>query len=535
MNLYSYRIFFALAFFIILCLAATYSFTLEDAQITYRYALRYSEGFSWGTWNRDEVPIEGFTTPLWMLILSIFGPNLDSIAHASKLIGSFSALCLVYLFFILGIKCQRNEINFLHSNHALKNSFLFTSIFCALSLPISWYATTGMETVTFMLLISASLLGPLIKINLLLYIFINMALVAIRPEGVMFSIASAVYFGYRDKRYLYALVPIAVTLLTVFSHRYLVFQELMPNTYFAKSGDGGLRHLMSGVFYFGSFALSYWYVFLPYLALPYLLKRRLLTFSEDDFYFIGIAGVAMFYLLIAKSGGDNFYAFPHWRHGLVLLPLVAFFSFYTLFKLNLIHSTKVATSICLLNLALPLVAVIPSSQEMLRFYQLDLFGFQHRMLNNPMFIWIKENNRSDITIASSLAGELPLTVDYTHIDILGLNDRVVAHEGSFDPQGPIDSKTNMAYVVGRMPELIEAYFPPECITQVDVDCLLRGRPKLARELLTNPAFVEGYLLIDNAPYEYFNRALFIRKDYYLSYARLNGTEAVDWVSPFYQQ
>ena len=58
MNLYSYRIFFALAFFIILCLAATYSFTLEDAQITYRYALRYSEGFSWGTWNRDEVPIE---------------------------------------------------------------------------------------------------------------------------------------------------------------------------------------------------------------------------------------------------------------------------------------------------------------------------------------------------------------------------------------------------------------------------------------------------------------------------------------------
>ena len=113
MNLITYRVFFTLALFVILCLSVTYSFTLEDAQITYRYALRYSEGFPWGTWNRDELPIEGFTTPLWMLILSIFGPNLDSIAHASKLIGSLSALCLVYLFFMLAIKCQRDEINYL--------------------------------------------------------------------------------------------------------------------------------------------------------------------------------------------------------------------------------------------------------------------------------------------------------------------------------------------------------------------------------------------------------------------------------------
>lgn len=534
MGLKNYNFFYLLAFFVLIFLILTYSYTLEDAQITYRYALRYSEGYPWGTWNRNEVPIEGFTTVLWMFVISLFGPSLNSIAHASKVIGGFSALGLVFLFFTLSVKCQKGEITFINNNFALNKASLFTAIFCALSLPINWYATSGMETVTFIFLISLTLLGPLIKINILIYSLTCIALVAIRPEGIMFAIASTLFFGTRDRRYLYVLFIIIIVFITIFVHRYLLFKEIMPNTYLAKSGDAGLRHLKFGIFYFGSFIISYWYIFLPFLAMPIILKRKILTLRKDNFYFIGIFGIALFYIIIAKSGGDNFSAFPHWRHGLVLLPIVALFSFYTLFQLNIRYSSHIASFICILNFILPIISVFPSSQAMSRFYNLGDFSIQHNMLNNPMFIWLRENNRNDITIATSLAGELPLTVDFNHIDILGLNDRTIAHLGLFDPHGPVDSKTYMSYVIDRMPEIIEAYFPPECVTQIDRECLLRARPMMTMDLLSNPAFVEGYLLIENAPYEYFNRSLFIRKDYYLSYGRLHGIVGIKWLSPFYQ-
>ncbi len=96
-----------------LIISLTYSFTLEDAQITYRYALRYSEGYPWGTWNRSEEPVEGFTTVLWMFILSLFGPDLQAIIHSSKIIGGLSALGLVTIYYQVAFQSQHDEINFI--------------------------------------------------------------------------------------------------------------------------------------------------------------------------------------------------------------------------------------------------------------------------------------------------------------------------------------------------------------------------------------------------------------------------------------
>lgn len=521
--------------FMVLGLTLTYGQTLEDAQITYRYALRYAEGYPWGTWNRLEAPVEGFTTILWMFVISLFGPNLDAIAHASKILSGMAALGLVVLYFAVAIKSEKNQLFYLNNSHALKNAAICTSIFCAVSSPIVWYATSGMETVAFIFLINFALLAPPINFNIVAYTFVLISLVAIRPEGIMFAAAAALYYGAKDRRYFAVFVFVIISVSLIFLHRYIYFGELMPNTYFAKSGSSGFNHLKSGVLYFGSFLVSYWFVFLPFLATPYLFVSKKLKYKDDDFYLLSILGILIYGVVIARSGGDNFSAFPHWRHGLVLLPLAAFLSFYTLFKLELKNAGRIAFFICICNLILPLFLVLPTSQSMWAHYSGSQLGFQNDILKNPMFIWLKDKNRSDITIATSLAGELPLTVDFNHIDILGLNDKVIAHEGSFDPNGPVDSKTNMPYVIRRRPEIIEAYVEPQCVINGNKDCVLKARRMMTEELFSNVTFSTEYLLITNAPYEYFNRAIFVRRDYYADYAIFAGIEASEWVNPIVQQ
>jgi hypothetical protein len=533
-RLTEYKTLCGLLGFMTLGLVLTYGQTLEDAQITYRYALRYAEGYPWGTWNRLEAPIEGFTTILWMFVISLFGPSLDSIAHASKIFGGFSAFGLVALYFSVAIKSEKNQLLYLTNSHAIKNASICTSIFCTVSSPIIWYATSGMETVTFIFLINFVLFAPAINFNILGYAFLCISLVAIRPEGVMFAAAAALFYGIRDRRYLAVLVLVIVSVSIIFLCRYIYFGELMPNTYFAKSGGAEFNHLKSGVLYFGSFLVSYWFVFLPFLAIPYLLLSNKLKYKDNDFYFLSILGVLIYGVIIARSGGDNFSAFPHWRHGLVVLPLAAFLSFYTLFKLELKNAGRFASFICCCNLIIPIGFVVPTSQSMWAYYSGGQFSFQNEILKNPMFLWLKDKNRSDITIATSLAGELPLTVDFNHIDILGLNDKVIAHEGRFDPNGPVDSKTKMSYVISRKPEIIEAYVQPQCVINGNKGCVLKARRMMTEELFSNVTFSAEYLLITNAPYEYFNRAIFVRRDYYADYARFAGIEASEWVNPVVQ-
>ena len=49
----------------------------EDAHITFRFARNLAEGYGF-TWNTDELPIEGFTSFLWVLVTALgIKANLD--------------------------------------------------------------------------------------------------------------------------------------------------------------------------------------------------------------------------------------------------------------------------------------------------------------------------------------------------------------------------------------------------------------------------------------------------------------------------
>ena len=262
---------------LIIILAATsldilfFPTTLEDAQITFRYSLRFSEGYAYGMWNRTGAAVEGFTSALWMIYLSLFGPNLTSIIYASKITSIIFHLLAIILMYFLHIrykspnppKCDpfnngREQI--------ASRAFLLSSIALAISIPFAWYSTTGMETIPFAFLVLTVVFLPLVTKSPILLSVASILIILVRPEGIFFALASHIYFYFRtkDSKYLILLIVSISTMAAVLVVRYRTFGYILPNSYYAKSGGlGNYLHLKLGVLYFGSYAATYYYLILP--------------------------------------------------------------------------------------------------------------------------------------------------------------------------------------------------------------------------------------------------------------------------------
>ncbi len=501
-----------------------FSSTLEDAQITYRYSLRFSEGYDFGMWNRTGFPVEGFTTFLWMLYLSFFGPNLDSIVYASKITTVFFHLSVIVLFFSLHVKFYNGENHniFKGSEKIASKAFLFTSIVVAIFLPLSWYATTGMETVLFMTLIAYMIFFPMLTSNIIILSSLSILLVMTRPDGIMFALASPLYYFWitKNRQFITIATVALITFIALAIFRYNHFGYFMPNTYYAKSANTiGLMHLKAGIFYFGAFFITYIYIFIPIILMliSTVLSKKI---KEREFFLLLLLGIAIYFIILAKAGADNFSAFPMWRHALNVFPLIIFCMFYSIYSLYPKYSYVLSSIIVLLLFFSPIIFSIPTSQSSFLKEQLSnsikkFPDFSNDYKNNSLLLWLKNITDENTTIATSLAGELPLTVDAYHLDILGLNDEYIAHNGKFDPNGPTDSKTDMAYVLSKRPNIIEGYMNAKKILKnEELKIIINSRKKMNQDLIENSIFQNEYFIITNAPYETFNRILFIHKDYY---------------------
>jgi hypothetical protein len=137
---------------------------------------------------------------------------------------------------------------------------------------------------------------------------------------------------------------------------------------------------------------------------------------------------------------------------------------------------------------------------------------------NPFVLWLARYCDAKTVVASPLGGELPYVIDAVHIDTLGLSDREIARRGRFDPDGPIDSKTDMAAVLDRRPDFVDGYFPASRILAGQTrEEVIQFRRQMADQMLGHPSFAEEYLFVANAPYQSCDRALFVRKGYLASH------------------
>ncbi len=515
-----------------------YPFTLEDAFITFRYAEHLAEGYGLGAWNTDGAIVEGYSSPLWLWLLAACHAAGINVLTAAKLMGILShlALCLFVLAFPYSGSPLPSGTASLLGRH--RDVFVFSAFTLGINLPTAWYAASGMESLSFMLLLTLCLLGPFLYDNAYLPAISGVLLVLIRPEGILFALGCVLLHylvatqGSGNKRAVYWLLGAAFfsyLALTVF--RLAVFGEWLPNTYYAKAGGGGWHHVVLGLKYMQRWLASHLLlVFVLLVALGALMLdlRKLGWRANIPLIFI-FAFSALYVVYIVKVGGDDYTAFPYWRHMLHLMPLLALAA-----GAGLVYIMPASRGFRL-GLMVFMLLVVNGKNVLIRNEQLlndtrALAADFPSLTNapfNPYYTWLRDMTDSGTLIASSFGGELPYVVDARHIDVLGLNDHHIAHKGRFDPAGPVDAKTDMDYVLRRRPDIIEGYLSVRkiraCRPRAEI---VDYRVQMSTGMLDNPLFRRDYLYLRNGPYEHIDRALFLHRDYWTRHPRREELDCV---------
>ncbi len=523
-------------FSLILCLLAVVlldllfvSNTPDDAYITFRYSKHLAEGYGFGAWNTSGPPVEGYTSPLWMLLLAGASALGIGLPLASKTIGILSHLALVAAFLGWPSRIARHEDPVLEPIRS-KRVMQTAGLLLALNLPMSWYATSGMETTLFAALFGITLAGVFLSAPPFIVASSTVLLVAARPEGVVGALLCAWIAqnlapkdGNRPPLVRPILGAIIIAVIGLIAYRLAVFGELLPNTYWAKSGGAGVRHILLGLRHtFEWFANNPLTLFLIGLAAAPLFGRRFgaEVRRQQPIALACFVFFLLYLLYIIKAGGDTT-PFPFGRHLVHIGALLALLSAIAIVEWSEARPTS-RFAILALAVVLPAISTMWSHDGQMRDAIAATLRSRSRETDtarNRYLDRFREIVKPSTTVATSIAGAIPFEVEAKYIDVLGLNTRHIAKFGTFDPHGPQDSKTDMKWVIAQRPDVIEAYFPATLLLGSDPQALRRYvdgdlLSKMHRELLTDTEFATSYLFIRNWPYDVLDRALFIRESYF---------------------
>jgi len=514
-----------------------YHSTLEDSFISFRYAKHLSSEHRIGVWNYNESPVEGYTSTLWILILG-FGNMLGiSSESLSKLIGLFSFVAMLFLLIKFSYFAKDNlpEYNW-------KQIGISSALILAFYTPISWYSVSGMETIFFSFLLllfvcfSLKLFGKLKYTDLVFGIL----LIFTRPEGI--AIVILLYIGILiqlilEKR------PFKIIIVKIFCvgafqlgfvlWRWSYYGYLLPNTYYAKVAGGGIDHFQLGLQYLNRALITggYWLLLIPatYVFVLFILYRKI------PIIIISWSITIIFYFLyIMKSGGDNWFAFPYYRHLVHIFPLLILnFSYSLSLILQKKNLTLIFISIVVVGLLnrSPVRYPGPILQELEGFNnsqcKFKIYNYLQHDPPSEYIAWIRDNFSQDTKIAVTLGGALPYFTDFYSIDMLGLSDTYIAHHGVFQA-GAVDTKTDMDYVLKQKPDLIETTINANSILQ-NIPYLHKNhiREDMENKLVNNNIFKNDYLFIKNARYDKFPRALFINQKFYQQIKNKDNLEVVE--------
>jgi hypothetical protein len=513
-----------------------YPDTTEDAFITFRYSEHLAEGFGFGAWNQRGERVEGYTSTLWMLALSAAPASGMRIETLAKALGVASQIGLCWL--LLAYPRARRDAS--SSGDALLGGdadvFAIAALVCGLYLPGIWYATSGMEASAFGLLVALALLIPAMTDAVFVVGLVYAALIAMRPEGALIGAVFIALHGIAaraDGRPLRtsasALLGWSAALVGLTGFRLATFGEWVPNTWFAKAAGAGDLHTRLGNAYVVDWANHHTVWVLAFaVAAAAVLRALRQSGARAQLGTAGVLGLAIvFTLYIARVGGDNPSAFPLWRQFLHVLPLFGLIVGLAICAVTQHRGLRFAlATACIAVTHYPILDTQPLPRQLAvaaeRYPQ-----FSHRP-PNPFYVWLARIAGPDAVIASAAAGEMPYLVDAQHVDMLGLNDREIAHQGRFDADGPIDSKSDIDSVMRRRPDLIQSTLHSgrfEEVSPRENRILHRGEMEAA--LLNHPDFVRDYLYVRNAPYEFRDRALFVRRDFWNAHPDRNLLDTVN--------
>ena len=413
---------------IALCLWRNHSFFHDDAYITLRYASHLLGG-SGPVWNKQGARVEGFTSPLHMLLIAAAGAAGIPMVFAPRVVNVFSHATLLAYIYVYLRRCA-GSLGALLGVTLLGASWMFI-VWDLGGLDAVLYAT--LATIGVLLATSGyyskgDRCSRLLVRGSLVLAFGTLA----RPEGCLLLggswllVLTAPRMAATEKlKTLAACIGVASLILApVEIFRWSYFHALAPNTVYAKMGGINRRTLLLlGLVYLAKFASTppALAILAPAAGVFSWIKRC----SKGDYavlwMFIGLQA-----LFVIVSGGDHMLAF---RFCLPLYALLTVVLILALAQNGLLHSRYSGTVCGGLVFALGL-QVWP---HMLNPKVTDAAASTGKAVG----MYINTHWPAGSTVALNTAGSTPFYADnMQYIDMLGLNDVQIARRKDIPKEGP---------------------------------------------------------------------------------------------------
>jgi len=439
-------------------------FTLiDDAMISMRYARHLAQGYGF-VWNVGAPPVQGFTNPAWTLLMAV--PHLLRLplSMTSLVVMSVSAAILLALIFTV---FQISQVLAPQSRHAP----LMAATITAFYFPLVFWSLRGMEVGLLALLIVGAVLlairlGPKSSTGQLVVVGVLLALaVATRMDATVQATILALYVlalagrgAPGGRRYIPAILA-GVALIGVLVWQRAYFGDPLPNTYYQKLiGTSAWDRMQNGVLAFNNYATRDTLLLILVSATAMLRYKELRT-RETALL------AALFLVQCAYSvwvGGD--YAEPEVDAANRFItqgmpPLIVLFSLGADRLLReLAPSARSASGGSALWQTAGIAAVallIISGQPWFRWAADKAPLLQSDIRRARAGDAIARSTSPQAIIAVHAAGQIPYYSNRTTIDLLGLNDRIIAKGPTAGPFYPGHDKWNYDYSIMQLkPDLI---------------------------------------------------------------------------------
>jgi hypothetical protein len=475
----------------------------DESFILYRYARHLSVGHGL-VWNVGERPIEGFTSLLHVILLALGSVLGFDIVLIGQILGVAGAMLVCVAAACLGREIGGGD----------RRVGIVSALIVALASPLAAWARGGLETTAFTGLLAFAMAAWLTESRnrdsrlgtAVLFFLATLS----RPEALgvaMMTIVFDVLDSHdRDRRTplrrMAAWWPYGVCLVGLAIWKAIYFGGVVPNTYYAKAG-GGLPALKAGTLYVIDFFRAYGglnvlLAVVPLLLLPRTCSRKVLYVSTC---------VIAYCLHVARIGGDYQYFS---RYLVPTLPLLAALTAYGAmrawdatrdqpFRRRGAAALLVAAS-ATLQLALPSIREL-RDRPWLLFRPMRLVNDTDPGVFTRDFEYMGKALR-DVTlphqtIAAVAVGAIGYYSERPIVDLLGLNDRIIARLPVHPQPRPWVSghmKGSASETIRRQPDFIVLPVRPTESPYASPSAKEQKAYPFVAELLQNSEFREEYVL-----------------------------------------
>ncbi|MBE0644945.1 MAG: hypothetical protein IH600_12755 [Bacteroidetes bacterium] len=435
--------------------AQFYPFISDDALISMRYAQRLvdGEGLTWS----NGLPVEGYSNLLWTLLLSFSGFLGIDLVFAARTMG---VVCIGLIPVLLLYAMRRDTTVEKLVTLALLALFPLNASAAAWAIGGLEMPLTALLLVMALVLLDGGIEKACVDRRIALHSGLLLGFASInRPDGLLFPVAIVmVLLGFKifrklESRFIDLFLVVAIPLLFAAGQmvfRFVYYAELLPNTAYVKLSFSrfhmgiGWDYVLQGI----SVQWPFW--ILVAAAFGLLFVRR------DRAAVLFIVPVLAWFGYVTVAGGD--YA-PAFR---LLLPAVAM-GMLPLLKAGRVLAaaplwsrrpiTGLSALILLCVAAYPVFYVVQhESYDIVRARE-EVWEWDGKILAETLHAAF---HGRDPFIAVTAAGCIPYWSGFRSIDMLGLNDRHIAHRRPRSRGfGPVGHELGDArYVLDQKPDMI---------------------------------------------------------------------------------